>query len=119
MYPTDWKMDIMTVLHKSGEKTEPGNYRGISVSSSLGKLFNKILLSRVDKYCTDNKSIHISQGSGKKKSRTSDHLMIIRFLIDKYVKKGGGELFACFIDIRKAYDSVPRWTLFYNLLTQY
>ena len=45
--------------------------------------------------------------------------MVIRFLIDKYVKKGRKKLYACFFDLRKAFDTVNRTRMFYNLLSQY
>ena len=43
LYPSNWKLDILSPLHKSDEKSNPNNYRGLAVSSRLGKLFNKIL----------------------------------------------------------------------------
>ena len=42
-YPAQWKLDILSPLHKSGEKNDPNNFRGVAVSSCLGKLFNKLL----------------------------------------------------------------------------
>ena len=42
IYPTQWNQDILTPLHKKNEKNDPNNFRGIVVSSCLGKLFNKI-----------------------------------------------------------------------------
>ena len=109
----------MSPLHKSGEKSEPNNFRGISVSSCFGKLFNKILQKRLEKYRNNDKLISEVQGSGKKGSRTADHLLIVRFLIDKYVKIQGKKLFACFVDLKKAYDMVPRSKLFHTLLRDY
>ena len=50
---------------------------------------------------------------------TADHLMVIKFLIDKYVILGGKKLYACFFDIRRAYDTVPRISLMYSLLKNY
>ena len=44
---------------------------------------------------------------------------MIRFLIDKYVTAGGKKLFACFFDIRRAFDTIPRNLLFYTLLKDY
>ena len=29
LYPSDWKRDILTPLHKSGEKSDPNNFRGL------------------------------------------------------------------------------------------
>ena len=119
IYPSIWRLDILSPLHKSGDKNIPGNFRGISVSSCLGKLFNKIIFSRLEKYCTVNKTVSIFQGSGKKKTRTADHLMIVRFLIDKYVKNKGEKLYVCFVDLQKCYDTVPRTQLFFKLLKEY
>ena len=78
-----------------------------------------MLQKRLEKLCNEKKLIDETQGSGKAGSRTSDHLLIIKFLIDKYVKQKGKQLFACFVDLRKAYDTVPRTKLFYTLLKEY
>ena len=45
--------------------------------------------------------------------------MIIRFLIDKYVKKQEKKLFAYFVDLNKTFDMVPRNKLFYTLQKNY
>ena len=119
LFPSKWKPDILTPLHKSGEKNDPNNYRGVSVGSCLGKLFCKLLQNRLEDLCNKNNFIDETQGSGEKGSRTSDYLLIVKFLIDKYVKHQGKQLFACFVDLRKAYDTVPRTKLFYSLLSDY
>ena len=119
MYPFEWKKNILTPIHKSDSLTNPSNFRGVAVSSCMGKLFNKLLQKRLEAKCVNEGLININQGSGKKGSRTADHLIIIRFLIDKYVTAGGKKLFACFFDIRKAFDCVPRSQLFYKLLKDY
>ena len=36
--PQQWKYAVTTVLHKTGDKTECGNYRGISLVSHAGRL---------------------------------------------------------------------------------
>ena len=59
------------------------------------------------------------QGSGQKLSRTSDHLMVIKYLIDKVVKGQKKKLYACFVDIKKAFDFTNRQLLFYKLLSEY
>ena len=119
IYPSVWKKSILTPLHKSGELSDPNNFRSVAVSSCLGKLFNKILNTRLENKCVKEGLINDCQGSSKKGSRTADHLLVIRFLIDKYVNISGKKLFACFFDIRKAFDTVPRNLLFYTLLKEY
>ena len=39
--PQQWKDAVITVLHKKGDKTECGNYRGISLVSHAGKVLLK------------------------------------------------------------------------------
>ena len=52
-------------------------------------------------------------------SRTADHLMVIQYLINKMVKGEKKKLYACFVDIKKAYDCTNRELLFYKLLSEY
>jgi hypothetical protein len=50
--------------------------------------------------------IHESQIGFPKKSRTSDHLFVLECLVDKYINSGGKQLFVCFVDFPKAFDTV-------------
>ena len=45
--------------------------------------------------------------------------MVLRFIIDKYVKNEKRNIYACFFDLRKAFDTVQRAKLFHILLTKY
>ena len=97
VFPSSWKTGILHILHKSGTKTDPNNFRGICISSCLGKLFNKLLRDRLETYCDKNKLISDSQLGGRAGARTADHLLVIKFLIDKYVKVGKSNLYSCFL----------------------
>ena len=119
VYPSIWKKSILTPIHKAGSQNDQSNFRGVAVNYCLGKLINKLLQSQLENKCIKEGLINNSQGSGKRGSRTADHLMVIKFLIDKYVILGGKKLYACFFDIRRAYDTVPRIHLFYSLLKDY
>ena len=119
VYPSGWKYDILHPIHKSGEKDDPNNFRGLAIASCFGKLFTTILRNRLQGLCDKNKFISKFQGSGKKGSRTADNHMIIKFLIDKIVKGEKKKLYCCFIDIKKAFDFTSRNHLFYNLLKDY
>jgi hypothetical protein len=52
------------------------NYRGISVTSALGKLFNSILNNRLDMFLEKHQIIDTCQVGFTKKARTTDHLFI-------------------------------------------
>ena len=42
-----WSVSLITLIFKKGLKTDPNNYRGISVVSCFGKLFSSILNQRL------------------------------------------------------------------------
>ena len=49
-------------------------------------------------------------------NRTADHVLTLRTLIDKYVHCHQEKVYACFVDFRKAFDSVWHDGLLYKLL---
>ena len=49
--PQQWKDAIIKVLHKEKDKTECGNYRGISLVAYAGKILLKIIARRLSDYC--------------------------------------------------------------------
>lgn len=49
-YPTTWAKGYISPIFKTGDSSDPDNYRGITITSNIGKLFNTILNSRLDKY---------------------------------------------------------------------
>ena len=108
IYPKCWKISFLKPIFKSKSPLDPNNYRGIAMMSCLGKLFNKILSNRLEKFFETNNIIKKEQIGFMKKSRTSDHMFILRTLIDKMKMKmiGKSKLFCCFVDFRKAFDTV-------------
>ena len=86
LYPKAWKLDILGPLHKSGEKTDPNNFRGLAFSSCVGKLFNSMLRQCLEIKCVENNFINVCQSSGKSGAQTSDHLLVLKHLIQKYLK---------------------------------
>jgi hypothetical protein len=56
-----------------------------------------------------------NQGGFRKGYRTTDHVFILKTLINKYVHKCKKKLYVCFVDFIKAFDSVWRSALFLKL----
>ena len=115
IYPNEWKKGYLNPIYKSGARSDPSNYRGISIMSCLGKLFNSIFNTRLNEYLSINNVINKTQIGFQKKARTSDHMFALRTLIEKYTKQSNSKLFTCFIDFRKAFDSVLHQALFLKL----
>ena len=83
-YPKSWSESFICPLYKSDDPKRPENYRGIAINNSIGKLFNIILNNRLDNFFSDNNIIHRTQIGFSKKSRTSDHVFVLKSIIDKY-----------------------------------
>ena len=49
--PQQWKDAVITALHQKGDKTECGNYRGISSASRAGKALLKVVARRLRVCC--------------------------------------------------------------------
>ena len=89
LYPVQWSSAYISPIYKSGDSSMPENY-GIAINSCIGKLFNTVLNNRLDKYLIDNNLINKCQIRFSKKARTSDHIFVLKTLIDKYINRKGG-----------------------------
>ncbi|MBA3570060.1 MAG: reverse transcriptase family protein, partial [Pyrinomonadaceae bacterium] len=105
--PADWSLGENIVLPKPGDPTLCTNYRGITLLSIVRKVFDRILTDRM----TANVQLCEQQGGFRKNRSCADQAFVLRHAVDKYVR-GGGLLFLCFVDVRKAYDRVNRTLLF-------
>ena len=113
VYP--WNNSITTPLHKKGDRQNPDNYRAITVGSCLGKLFSSLLLARLlnfrETMCPD----YPNQLGFRSGAQCSDHILTLNTIIEKYVRLGKKRLFVCFVDYRKAFDTVCRDALLFKL----
>ena len=46
-YPPSWNSAKLSVIHKKGSLSDPGNYRGISIASAFPKLNDSVLNDRL------------------------------------------------------------------------
>ena len=84
MMPQTWCNGIITPIFKSGVKSDPSNYRGICISSCLGKLFRSILNQRLLDHVKSLDILHKSEIGFLANNRTADDVLTLRTLIDKY-----------------------------------
>ena len=87
----------------------------ISIMSCMSKLFCAVLNNRLVKFLKASNFNTEFQNGFTENCKTSDHILTLKTLTDKYFHKNK-KLFVCFIDFRKAFDSVWRDALMYKLL---
>ena len=116
-FPQSWTEGIIVPVHEQGSKLDANNYRGITLSSCFGKLFCHVLNERIISYVDKVSFLRPEQAGFRKNYRTTDHLYVLKTIVDKYVLNSnkGSKLYACFIDLRKAFDTVWHEGLFLKL----
>ena len=107
---------MIVPVHKDGPRLDPGNYRGITIISCLGKLFLSILNARLVIFAKEHRLLTPSQLGFVAGNRCSDAHIIIYNLIRKKCYEQNSKIFSCFVDFRKAFDSVPRDVLLRKIL---
>ena len=115
IYPEDWGESILCPIYKNVNKTSPENYRGISLISSLCKIFNGILTKRLQSWCEDNQVIDESQAGFRKNYSTIDNIFSLQSVVQKYLSREGGPFYCIFIDFRRAFDSINHEKLWDSL----
>ena len=111
--PDQWKEASVKMLYKLNPHTQkeqtadPSNYRGISLLSCIGKIFESILNRRITRYLEAFNKLDDIQNGFRKKRSGEMHL----FTLDECLLQGGNNLPVCFIDIKKAFPSVRRDSL--------
>ena len=106
-YPIKWCYNKLVVLFKKGVRLFCGNYRGLSIGDSFGKLYCTVLCNRLKRWMYVDKS----QAGAQEERSCTEHILALRLLID-YAKSQKCKLYIVFVDFSKAYDNVPRKTLF-------
>jgi len=114
-YPEQWCTGIVTNIHKKGSFLDPQNYRSITITSSIGKLFNSIMNTRLESFLEEHNIISPYQIGFQKGSSTADHIFSLKTIINKYTNKDGEKLYACFVDFKQAFDRVWHQGLFLKL----
>ena len=100
--PGDWRDAILVPVPKKGDLSSCDNWRGISLLDVVGKVVARVLQVRLQKLAEEE--LPESQ-CGFRKGCT-DMIFTVRQLVEKSWEHDS-KVFLTFIDLKKAYDSVP------------
>lgn len=112
--PRPWALCGITPIHKGGDVTDPGNYRGIAVGSLLAKLYAAMLNERLMEWTERHGLRARGQAGFRRDHRTTDQVFVLRTLIER-ARADKQPLYACYVDFKKAYDTIPRDLLWLKL----
>ena len=114
--PSDWKCANVTPIFKKGNKSQPGNYRPISLTSVVCKLLETVIRDKMVKFLEENQIMKDSQhGFRSKRSCLTNLLDFFHDVFDNYDKCRSIDII--YLDFQKAFDKVPHKRLLDKLLT--
>ena len=97
-----------------GDLGSDSNYRGIALSSSIGKVFDSIFIERnSERLCSSD-----LQFAYKKKHGTSMCTLVIKEIIRHYINNGS-DVYMCCLDASKAFDKIRHDKLFEILVNRH
>ena len=101
--PIDLKTSVFILLPKKQKAVEWSDYRTISLMCHTLKLLLTVILKRI----TNKIDIEVGceQAGFRKNSGTREAIFCLKIITEKYLEMGK-ELYACFIDYSKAFDTV-------------
>ena len=102
--PQQRKYALTMVLRKKKDRTECGNYRGILLVAHADKKLLKGLTRRLSEYRERVGNLPGEQ-SGSRPNRSTTDMMFVTRRLQELARKKRIPLYACFIDLSKAYHS--------------
>ena len=84
--PQQWKDAIIMVLHKKKDRTECGNYRGISLVAHAGEILLNVIARRLGEYC-ERVGILPEEQSGFRPNRSAIYMMFVIRRLQELARK--------------------------------
>ena len=114
--PESWKSGIINPIVKPGttDVRQPLTYRGICLISVSCKVYCDILNHRLSAFIEDHHSLAEEQNGFRKQRSCMDHIYSLYEILNNR-RCSDQSTFACFIDMKKAFDNVNRDCLWYKL----
>jgi len=113
-WPDDWKRSVYIPIPKKGDPRECENNRTISLISHASKVLLKIIHSRIERQM--EREMPDTQAGFRKRRGTRDQFHNLRSIMER-AREYNEDVYMCFIDYSKAFDSVHHEKL-WNTLRQ-
>ena len=112
--PKDWKCAEVTAIFKKGSKSDPGNYRPVSLTSIICKVLESFIRDQLMTYMEENNFFSDCQHGFRR------HRSCVTQLLDAMndfteLIENGDCIDSIYLDFRKAFDTVPHKRLINKL----
>jgi hypothetical protein len=104
--PRPWKQAHVTPIFKKGDKSDPSNYRPISITSVIAKVFERAIYDQLVQHFEANLLFNDAQ-YGYRRGRSTFHAIAdATETIRQHANSVGAITGAVFLDLSKAFDCV-------------
>ncbi|XP_076047375.1 uncharacterized protein LOC143028907 [Oratosquilla oratoria] len=103
--PKAWKHAIVVPIPKAGKRrNQIANYRPVSLTSHIGKIYERIVLNRLQHHVETRGELPKLQAGFRKRRSIIDHVVRLSEHVHR-AQKQRRVLHTCFLDIAKAFDT--------------
>ena len=103
--PEIYKLANITPIHKGGVKTKPEQYRPVSLTSHIMKVFERVMKNHILLHLTSNNLINEHQ-HGFVPGRSTQSQLLVHFRDIYEAMEEGVRMDSIFLDFSKAFDKV-------------
>ena len=114
IYPTEFKVGKIIPVFKKGNVELLENYRPVSILPIFGKIFEKIIFSRLYGFFTAKGILHDKQ-FGFRRGHSTSHALHNSVEIIKSATDNNQHVLGIFIDLSKAFDTIDHKILLQKL----
>ncbi|XP_072023451.1 uncharacterized protein [Amphiura filiformis] len=110
--PKEWNVGVIIPIFKKGDHKDLNNYRGITLTSCISKVFNRIIANAISYFLEKDNILSEVQGGFRKDYRCEDHIFTVQSIAASRLAEGKATYMA-FLDFRKAFDTV--WRMVFSI----
>ena len=112
--PEDWRTANITPIHKKGDRSEPSNYRPVSLTSQVCKILETFIRDKIVEHLTVNNLLSEAQHGFRKGRSCLTNILQTLELWTKILDEGNC-IDVAYLDFRKAFDLVSHELLIYKM----
>jgi len=110
-WPEDWKEGVIIPIAKKGKGKKVEEYRGVTLMTTMYKVYAMVLAERLRIECEEKKVIPQNQTGFRKGMGTMDNIFVVNYLINRQLGKRKKAV-ALFVNLKAAFDSVDRGIMY-------
>ena len=112
--PDDWRSANVTPIHKKGDRTNPSNYRPVSLTSQVCKVLESIVRKQILGHLAENNILRDEQHGFREGRSCLTNLLETIEQWTEIIDDGDG-IDVAYLDFRKAFDLVSHKHLIYKM----